>query len=279
MNKKLWMKLLGLLIVGTLTTAFSGCVPSVEVSQEKFETFSLSGDLDLMVKTDNGNITLRGQDGLSEVQVKATLKAWAMSDGEAESLLQEIPLTMTQTGNRVELRVDPRPQFGIIINTGYSVNFEVVMPSSALMNIETDNGAVDIENVTGSLKTLTDNGRIRLFNVIGDLDLETDNGSIDIQGGLGSLHARTDNGNVSYSGRLLGPNHSVETDNGNITLYLPSDSALQIDAEVDNGSLSSDLPLQGELRNHSWSAVLNAPDATLRLRTDNGSIRLRALIE
>ena len=69
----------------------------------------------------------------------------------------------------------------------------------------------------------------------------------------------------------------MKSANGSVIAEIPADSELAIEARVDNGSISTTLPLVGDTQGKQWSAVLNAPTSKLILQTGNGSIKIRGL--
>jgi hypothetical protein len=69
----------------------------------------------------------------------------------------------------------------------------------------------------------------------------------------------------------------MQSSNGSLDVEIPPDSELSIEASVGTGSISTTLPLTGDIEGKSWSAILNLPTSYLSLRTGNGSIQIRGL--
>jgi hypothetical protein len=126
-------------------------------------------------------------------------------------------------------------------------------------------------------RAVTVNGGVRARELAGDVDATTVNGDIDVATS-GFARARTVNGSITAAmDRWAGEDVSFTTVNGSIELDVPDDIDARVEGRWVNGGLESDLPLtlQGRMGRRSVSGVLGAGGAELRLKTVNGSIRIR----
>jgi hypothetical protein len=123
----------------------------------------------------------------------------------------------------------------------------------------------------------TVNGAVEALDLAGDVDATTVNGDVTVSTS-GFARARTVNGSIHASmGTWSGQAVSFSTVNGSIELDVPDDIDARVEASWVNGGLETDLPmtLQGRISRRSASAVLGAGGPELRLKTVNGSIRIR----
>jgi len=81
-------------------------------------------------------------------------------------------------------------------------------------------------------------------------------------------------GNITYSGSLLGTQNRLVASYGGVTLRIPSESELELEAEVVTGRIESSLPWEGDVSGQEWLATLNAPTAYVFVRSTNGWIRV-----
>jgi DUF4097 and DUF4098 domain-containing protein YvlB len=140
-----------------------------------------------------------------------------------------------------------------------SVNYEITVPRSMNLDVETVNGTLAANGVTGALRFSTVNGRITLERCAGEVDASTTNGGIAAE----------------LTGMNPGRPVSLSTTNGRITVALPRTIAARVDAGTTNGSISSDIPLLASVSSkHSLRGTLNGGGngGEVRLRTTNGSI-------
>jgi DUF4097 and DUF4098 domain-containing protein YvlB len=140
------------------------------------------------------------------------------------------------------------------------VEYDVTVPRSMSLNVETTNGTIEVNGVSGLLKVETTNGSIRLDRCAGNIDATTTNGRVTAE--LLSIDR-------THANRL-------STTNGKIVLTVPSSLAAEIDASTTNGSIDSELAVTTHsISHHSLRGTVNGGGAELRLRTTNGSIEIR----
>ena len=271
----------------------SGCYPTVLATEQQQAVFQLTDRLDLRVDNNDGDVIIRTEPGLREIQITATLSAWGTSERDAKEHLSNIKLEMVQTGNQVVLHHVDWHGISFGVYRGDVVKFDILMPEetdlviniddgdviagniNGNITIDSDDGKMDLSHVTGQLNLESDDGNITITDATGQLDLKTDDGNITVSDAMGSLHALADDGDIWFVGTLVGAQHYARTDDGDITMIIPAESALHIDVTVDDGHIHSTLPIQGTRDDSHWSVTLNAPDAVLTLRSDDGSISIR----
>jgi len=282
---------LGLLLL------LAGCVPLEVVDAERTASFVVTADpVELQVESSNGDVEIIGFPGATTVHVTARTWSRGTTTAEAMARLARVSVDMIQEGNRITLRYDAASH-DLDVRRYSGVDFRVEVPEETHADVDTTNGWIQVEQISGVLdletsngridveESLTEatarssNGRIRFEDVEGILDLRTSNGRIELENVDGVVHGETSNGSITYSGYLYPDvDHSLTTTNGAINLALRSDASLTIDAQVTNGQIVSTLPLVGDTEGNAWLAVLNAPAAgRLTLRTSNGQITMHGI--
>ncbi len=136
-----------------------------------------------------------------------------------------------------------------------------MVPKSSNMDLETNNGGVSIDGVTGRLEFNTTNGGIRLDDVHGDVRGRTTNGGLDIRL-TGS----------EWQGRGL----DVTTTNGGIDLMVPRGYNARLETGTVNGGMRIDFPItvQGRI-GRDISTDLGDGGTLIRVRTTNGGVDIR----
>lgn len=122
------------------------------------------------------------------------------------------------------------------------------------------------------------NGAIGASGLTGDVEARTVNGNIDVTAG-GHARAVTVNGSIRAaigSGDWDGDGF-FETVNGSVTLTLPETAGTDVSVRTANGSIRTDLPITDtDERRQRFEGRLGDGGGTLRIRTVNGSVRLRS---
>lgn len=274
--------LFGLALLGTLVM-ISGCFPTVEATETRYDAFPVSGAPTLDISGNDIDVNVTTDSSIGEVQINATVRAWGTSRNDAQrnlENLENLDLSMNQIGDEIRIRHERFLSIQFGINIGSQIKLDILMPDEATLRFSTDDGDVHVGHMTGQFDITTDDGEIELNDVSGSFILTSDDGDITVRNGTGSLNAESDDGNITFYGRLIGPHHTIYADDGDVSLSFPADLNLQIDVSTNDGSFNSTMPFTSEMRHeHHWSATLNAADATLNITTDDGDVTIREIIE
>ncbi|NNE99710.1 MAG: hypothetical protein HKN25_11885 [Pyrinomonadaceae bacterium] len=222
----------------------------VSVSDLRESTISTR---DVKVDSKNGRITVIGENR-NDVLVKACVRAWARSEADARSVVNSIRVN---TSGVITADV-PK-------DSNASVSYEIRVPNSSDLDLASSNGRIGIQQVNGKVRFKTSNGRVTLDDVTGDVTGQTNNGRV----------------TVKFSGSSFrGSGMNVETNNGRVSLYMPTNFAANVEAGTGNGRLSSDfseLSISGKKRKYGAnrvSASLNGGGAKVRIVTGNGRVSI-----
>ena len=229
-------------------------------------------------ETHNGSITVRGAD-IADCNVVATVTARAgMTAEEAQEVADKVKVTLEPAGAGLAVKIE-KPR--LAPNQSIAVSLDVTVPNNTDLQLTTHNGSIEIAGITGSLNGATHNGKVVARRVSGKATLGTHNGSITCREIAGDARVETHNGHVdvSYSAAASPVCQiSITTYNGSIEFAGPPNLSATVDASTHNGSIRSDLPVvvAGELRRkNQLQGKIGAGEGKLRLRTHNGSIRIR----
>ena len=202
----------------------------------------------------NGGIRVRGWDR-GDVLVRARIVGYAETDAEARRVVSGVRLVTAGGSVRAE-----GPDGGR--DAHWSVSFEIQVPRTALLTLNTHNGGISIEDFQGTAKFRAHNGGVSLNNVSGDIRGQTTNGGV----------------NIDLTGdRWDGAGLDVETRNGGIRMTLPEHYSAALEAGTTNGGVKIDFPVtvQGMVSRRRLSTTLGAGGATIRAITTNGGVTIR----
>lgn len=151
----------------------------------------------------------------------------------------------------------------------------------------TSEGDVTVENSSGAISLTTTTGNIVAFNVnskeVRDIfRSKTTSGAITLQQlEFGQTEANSSSGSIRFNGAIQnGGQYDFRTHNGAITLFIPQNSSVKLDASYGFGVFDSELPLKNVVKpttskTQSLTALLGSGEATLKLNTYNGAIRIK----
>lgn len=145
--------------------------------------------------------------------------------------------------------------------------------------------SVDMSGTVGAstpLRIDMESGTIDLAGLDGPLDITNRNGDVLVEGTGHSVTIETRNGNISLGMRLVPADASISitTQNGDLTLRLPSTTSAQIDARTSAGGIrASEISFLNRRLQRSGAGTrltgqLGQGNATINLRTENGSITI-----
>lgn len=152
-----------------------------------------------------------------------------------------------------------RQLWGMIAGGGgpSDVRYTLYVPADAGVDVETVNGAVEIESVLREARVHTVNGAIRATARVTGFDAKAVNGSVEATLDLAGAQPV-----------------AIETVNGSVTAELPASLAGDVSLQTVNGKVASDFALAAEGKK-SLRGTLGGGGRTVSLRTVNGSVELR----
>ena len=219
--------------------------------------YTVSANPTIVLNNDTGSIHVRAGASNSDVTIQATRHTSWWGNGN------DVNVTYNQDreGNTVTVNVE-RPGNGSPF--GSSVDFDLTVPSAAVLQLKTNTGSIDVSGVSGQL-VLTSN-----------------TGSVQAGGGTlsGNSQLLTNTGSVTFSGSLSQTGtYQFQTNTGSVNVTIPGTSVFHVNASTDTGSINTNFPGVAVVHRQftgadAHSDVGAAPQATITLTTNTGSINL-----
>ena len=201
----------------------------------------------------NGGVTIVGTDG-NQIQLKAMIQASGRTDERARDIGEAVRLVLEGTTIGVE---GPRTTN----RENWSVSFELHVPRNSDLYVRTQNGGIQVSDVSGEMDLGTVNGGLTLNGLSGAVRAETTNGSVDV-----ALEGR----------RWEGAGLTVRTVNGGVDLTIPERYSAELETGTVNGGLDFDFPVTVRGRvNRRITTTLGEGGPPIRVTTTNGGVSVR----
>ncbi len=255
-----------LVLAAGLMLAFATTALAERLTEQFDKTWTVKPGARLVLSNENGIVQVTSWDRPAvRIEAEKTIKGHGDNAREAMKALR---IEVRQEGDT--LVVETRKPNGsggegflhwlAGSHVEYEVSYRVTVPSNFNVEVETVNGRVEAENLSGELSFGTTNGPIDLNNLKGSVSASTTNGSI---------HAEL----VEVTN---GKDMSFTTTNGRIGVVLPANFRGDVDAGTTNGSIDTDFPVTStHFSRTRVSGTINGGGRLLRLRTTNGGITIR----
>ena len=228
------------------------------VTEEETFSFKLNDGGRFSLSNVNGSVVVTGGSGDS-VEIVAVKKADSQKDMESI----EIEITHSSDEIVVETELGKSSRWYSRGDNSGSVRYEVIVPVATLLDsIDTVNGSVNIGGVSGKVVAESVNGELEISDLAGDVGLSTVNGSIE------ATFAR-----LEAEQRV-----KLETVNGRVSIYLPEDADVDINADTLNGGINArDFGLEADkgFVGSDLNGKIGGGGARLNIDTVNGSIKIR----
>jgi putative adhesin len=245
-------------------------------AEEWTKSYSVSGRAQVRVETNDGSVNVSTSDS-KQVEF--------LVDYEGFELNKNLHVDSRQDGDSVQLNARTMGHWGFSWGKGRRIRIEVRMPKDADLQIDTGDGSVNTQSITGRLKIHTGDGSVRAQAVSGDVDIDTGDGSITLEGAKGDIRLRTGDGHIDardldgkvdatsgdghikLAGRLdalniktgdggidarlqpgskIASSWSIRTGDGSVDIVLPADLQANIDASTSDGHISLGIPVTVE---------------------------------
>lgn len=203
----------------------------------------------------NGGVAIYGWDRDS-VSVVAKIQANARNEEDARQIAQAVRI---EAAGRSIRAVGPSQTS----RERWSVSFDIYVPRHTDLALETENGPLSVEDVSGTMDLHALNGPVSLVGVGGDVTVRVRNGPL-------SVHLSGD--------RWDGTGLDAETVNGPVVLAIPTRYNARLETGTVNGPMDLSFPLtvtiQGHV-SHRIQSTLGDGGALVRVVTTNGPLSIR----
>ena len=161
----------------------------------------------LRIENSNGRVTVRTQPK-AEVEIVAAIRCSADTAAEARSFAEQTQIVVSDAGG-----VSVRTQYPTRNwrNISFSVDYDILMPETAPLDLRNRFGAVSVVNLhapatissgNGSVYFSGGRGRQEIENSFGDVEVRTNDGDLVVRNGNGAVTAADITGSVEITDRF-----------------------------------------------------------------------------
>jgi hypothetical protein len=186
MNKILFA-LAAILGLTTLAHADNDC----RHSAERAVSVAAAGITKVVIGAGAGDLKVRGQPGLSQIQAKGEACA------SKEDLLARIQIESRQEGSTLYLKtLMPSLEGGNFLSNSYAtLDLAVQVPDSATIDLEDSSGDLELGRVKSAI-VADSSGDLEIEDIAGDLDVSDSSGDIEIERIAGNLKVKDSSGDM-----------------------------------------------------------------------------------
>jgi hypothetical protein len=246
-------------------------------AEEWVKTYPISGRAQVRVDTNDGAVKIYTSD---------TKQVEFHVDYQGLELNKNLHIDSRQDGDSVQINAHISGHWGFSWGGNRrGIRIEVRMPKEADLQVDTGDGSVEMQGLSGKVKIHTGDGSVRAGAVSGDVDIDTGDGSITVEGAKGDIRLHTGDGHIDardldgkvdassgdghikLDGRLdalniktgdgsidarlqpgskIASSWTIRTGDGSVDIVLPTDLQANIDASTNDGHISLGIPVTVE---------------------------------
>lgn len=289
-QKKMVFRALALILTTVFLAAFAlGQSSEPQAQEEKFQrTFTLNPGGTLAVDNYKGTIHVTGSD--SNQVVVNVVKRFEGSDSDRKEWMENTKVTFSNSSGRVEVKVRYPDQGCCCWQCWTShgdftahVELEIQAPRQTSLEVESYKPDIRISKLNGDIRIKSYKSPMTIDSTAGSIRIDTYKDSIRLKNVTvrGALEVKSFKADAEIDAASLGERTDLESSKGTIVLRVPQDTGMTVDFQGGRrSSFHSDFALAadtGDRYSRDVRGTINNGGASVRLRTEKGSVELRKL--
>jgi hypothetical protein len=228
--------------VGITALLLSGCgllEPPKTMSDEASVDATVT---EIEIDDTDGGVTVRGVDGATGITLERTIRYRGERTFEETHSVDGDTLVLGGCGRNCSVKYTLEVPAELDVR-GHTENGEIDLTLVDDVDVETSNGRITLDGVTGTVTAATSNGRIEGTGLEGDggIEVSTSNGAIELEVDVAQdVEARTSNGSIDLTVPDGSYRIDAETSNGRENIAVSNDPSGEhtLDLSTSNGSIT-----------------------------------------
>lgn len=266
-KKRMCIALLATSIIG-VSILGAGCALGAGKGEQK--TYPVENGTVLKIYHKNGDIDISSWDR-EEIQLEAVRHSSLLGVFVKEPKIDVV------TGKEFIIRT----VYSSSASESFRIQYRIKVPKKVLVKeVESSNGNINVENVSGDVNAKTSTGGIHINKVNGFVKAVSSNGKINITGVEGLSGALTESGDISVEAPAIRDNLDINSSSGSITVFLSPDISAQLEAGTSSGTIAyENLPLSisQSSKTKITGKLGDGGNQKINIKTSSGSIKLKRL--
>jgi len=194
--------------------------PQDSATMDESKTFKVDSKktVNLSIIDDAGSVTVIGAD-VKDMDVTATITAYAKSESDAQEKLKTVKYKITQNGNNISINYEI-PSGSTLGNNTSTVDFVITVPYDTKMGLDGNIGNVEVSNIKGGAEIKNDFGDVTLENIESAVSVTSNGGKVtltSVDASENDIYVKSDFGQMTLSD-VSGGNITITSNGGSITL-------------------------------------------------------------
>ena len=235
-------KLIGIVLL-VLSFVFGQSFDTHKLERDESAQYALKADGKLNIKNKYGYIHVKTWDK-QETTINVHIKVDGRNEKKAQEIMDRINIKFSNTGNDVYAETVLGDSDGSNnnwnYNTSFTINYEVMMPKNAFLNIYNKYGNTEIMALNRSINAEIKYGNITIGELKGDLNLTLGYGNANFE----SVHKFS--GEIKYSEINLANADDVDLDTKYSKLNMQNVGNMKIESKYDTYRITSAKSIQNE---------------------------------
>ncbi len=254
--------LISLFLVGLISNLSIAANKKDDIKVIKEKSFPIAAGKNLVVSTSSGDVEITKWDK-DEVYVKV----WGNENAE-----EKFRYDFEANSEQVKIKAERKGGWGWFSNI--RLKFEIKVPASFNLNVNTAGGDIKIGGVKGNIDLVTSGGDIWGDRFEGNFSATTSGGDVNLYCGNSKIKATTSGGDIDLDYTGLNKGIELSTSGGDISIKVPQIFDAAVDLSTSGGDVECNLPLNNvkKLSDTKIIGEINKGGEKLSAHTSGGDI-------